>query len=343
MNPSFSHDARLGRFPSALLGLLEAELAAGNAIVEIASSFPAPPAGAYVMLARRVSTRPRASGDGLVFHERNSSQYSGEFSDPKRHFFVLEPPRPPEPEQDMDVIRAARQPVGGPQDGRDHADTPPASRPSTGSQPERVVQSDVLDRFRASMVLDYEKWREGIGYDLTVLREATAGELAAIEDILARHQPRDWRDVEALAAIGSPRARVALREALGDDNASVRMAVHRFVPELVSERERTASLVSALERAEFFGGLTEALGEVQRFHPPEILEALWRGLREREGGVAVHFAAMLWCLHGKAASAFDWKERPFFLRFNTADPAARGEAIRELRARLFPSSLEGSN
>ena len=76
--------AELARFPVVLRALIEAELAAGNAVVEIGHSHPAPPAGASVTLARKVTTRVRAPGDGLDFYERQSSQHSGEFTDDRR-------------------------------------------------------------------------------------------------------------------------------------------------------------------------------------------------------------------------------------------------------------------
>ena len=44
----------LETFPAVLRHLVEAELAAGNSIAEIGHSFPAPPAGAWVRIARRV-------------------------------------------------------------------------------------------------------------------------------------------------------------------------------------------------------------------------------------------------------------------------------------------------
>lgn len=89
--------AEADRLPAALRVLLDAELAAGNEIVEVASSFPAPPAGVYFMLAKPVSTRPRVSSNGVAFYHRNSSQYAGEFHDERRFFFILEAPLPPPP------------------------------------------------------------------------------------------------------------------------------------------------------------------------------------------------------------------------------------------------------
>jgi hypothetical protein len=99
------------RFPPELRVLVEAELAAGNAVAEVTHDFPAPPIGACLMLARQVSTRPRASGGGLDFRARQSSLASGEWTDADRRFFVLEPPGPPPDAPDMDAIRAALVPA----------------------------------------------------------------------------------------------------------------------------------------------------------------------------------------------------------------------------------------
>jgi hypothetical protein len=110
MSLNAEQQRELARFPPALRAMMEAELAAGNTIVEVGHSFPAPPAGAYLKLSRKVSTRPRLSGSGLDFYERNSSAYSGEFTDANRFYFVLEPPNPPPSEPDMDAIRRAAEP-----------------------------------------------------------------------------------------------------------------------------------------------------------------------------------------------------------------------------------------
>lgn len=84
----------LAAFPQELRKLIDAELAAGNTIVEIGHSFPAPPAGAYVRFASKVSTRAHESDDRLSWRARNSSLSSGEFTDDQRFYFVVEPPLP---------------------------------------------------------------------------------------------------------------------------------------------------------------------------------------------------------------------------------------------------------
>jgi len=328
---------QIAAFPIQLRKLIEAELEAGNKIVELSSCFPAPPAGAYVKLENPVSTRPRETADGVEFYDRNSSSYSGEFTDAKRFYFVLEPPHPPEPEPDMDAIRHALEVRQRASDAaRDEAfrtgkqeavhfvipqQPPPASAPKVET---------AVDRFRESMVCTYEKWHEGTGYDVAIFKTATPEELVEIENLLLSRRIEDWRDVEALAALDSPRARVALRNALQSSDHRVRIAITDYAPSLLSKAERTAVLVDALDESETYGGLTQTLLQIQTFHPPRIIDALLRGVLTRHDGPPVHFAAMLMFLHGKADSPFDWDQRPFFLKFNTNDSNERKQLFQEL-------------
>jgi hypothetical protein len=115
---------------------------------------------------------------------------------------------------------------------------------------------------------------------------------------------------------------------MGD--ASVRMAVRRYAPTIPEELQAIETLVQVLERGSLHEGLSTALDEVEDFHPPEIVAALMRGLMTRDGGVACLFAAMLYFVHGKTDSAFDWERRLFFERFNTEDPVEREIVAREL-------------
>jgi hypothetical protein len=121
-----------------------------------------------------------------------------------------------------------------------------------------------------------------------------------------------------------------LKTAAVQGDATVRLAVANYASELLEPDQRSTSLIKALREAGHFSGLTQALDETATFHPPEVITELWRGLRQREGDIAVHFAAMLYHLYGKTEEIFDWDLRPFFLRFNTDDPAERESAIQEL-------------
>src|SRR5881394_954929 len=90
--------------------------------------------------------------------------------------------------------------------------------------------TSAYDRFLASMTMDLEKWREGIGYDVDLLGELEEPELVQVIAKLASGS--DWRDVEALAAIAglesidaARRAKEVLREkAKSNDQAGLRAA-----------------------------------------------------------------------------------------------------------------------
>jgi hypothetical protein len=131
--PTAEELQELVHFPPVLRALIDAELAVGNSIESIGHSFPAPPAGAYVRLRYKVTTRAHESDEHLDWRGRFSSLSSGEFTDAKRFYFVVEPPDPPPEETDMDALRgppelapqtkpAARVPT--PIDRRRHIDPP---------------------------------------------------------------------------------------------------------------------------------------------------------------------------------------------------------------------------
>ena len=191
-----------------------------------------------------------------------------------------------------------------------------------------------LQRFEASMNIGFEEWHDGIGYNLEAIRLASQAELDSIEQLLINHNPRDWRDIEALAEIHTKCARETIKEAIKDPNPVVRLAVTRFAPQLITDKERTQSVIYALQKVEIFNGFSKVLDEVERYHPEEVKEALIKGLLTRKGGIAVHFAAMLFYLFGAAKESFDWKQRPFFLRFKTEDGEERVKVFRELCQKL---------
>jgi len=201
--------------------------------------------------------------------------------------------------------------------------------PTAGTPPDTP-----LGRFEQSLCIDYEKWHDGIGYDLDAIRDASPAERAAIETLLLQQGVQDWRVVEALAVLDSAGARAALERAKRSQDHALAIAVARYAPHLLSDDELTAMLTDALTRARFYGGLTQALDLAMRHHPPAVIEALLRGTIERDGEVAVHFAALLMFLHGKAESSFDWAQRPFFLSFNTDRRAEREQAFGELCRRI---------
>ncbi len=142
--------------------------------------------------------------------------------------------------------------------------------------------------------------------------------------------PKDWRDIEALAILDTPGARSALLVAVIGGINEVNMAVLRYAPELVNDELRTKLIVKALKSASFFYGLRQTLKLVEKYHPEEVIRELFHGSLNREGGVAVHFAAMLFYSYGKAETSFDPENRAFFLKFNTEKLSDRKIIFQEL-------------
>jgi hypothetical protein len=189
-----------------------------------------------------------------------------------------------------------------------------------------------VDRFVRSQMLDYGQWREGEGYDLAALSEMTATERDQVIEPLI--PPRGWREVEVLLAVDSARARNAIAESVRYGPVDVRLAIAQRAPRLVDDTLKVEMLLQAIETADIWSGLSKALDLIEAYHPPVIVDALFRALLAREGDVAYHCAAALAVIHRKIDSRMNWSMRPLFLRFNTVDVEARREALRELRARL---------
>lgn len=305
---SAAQEQELSLFPAALRSLLNAELAAGNSIVEVGHTHPAPPSGAYVMLANQVTTRPRESAEGINFYERNGSHHCGEFADLDRRYFILEVPCPDDSYPDMDAIRER---LAGSSFELNTA----------AAQAEQVL----LARFNDSREMNYERWREGIGYDIEAMLGLSPPLRESIEQSLI--PAKDWRDVEALVALGTPRAEQALRVALQSVDVELRLAVMSRAPQLVDPAKRLESVLMALETAVAFGGLSATLDQVEEFHPPAVVESLFRGLLHRTGDVAYHYATALAVIHGKIPNRWDWSLRPKLLAFNTTDMTERREAF----------------
>jgi hypothetical protein len=187
-----------------------------------------------------------------------------------------------------------------------------------------------LVRFKRSMEIDYEKWHDGVGYDIEALRQLSGSEREEAEKIILNRGPLDWRDIEALSVLNTPKSNAILRKAAKDPDPEVRMAVIAYSPKNVTYDERVSSIVKALRTAQFYHGLSQTLDQVEHFHPNEVIEELLRGALNREGEVAVHFAARLFYIYGKADSSFDMKHRSFFLRFNTKIREDRRKVFKEL-------------
>ena len=282
--------------PTLLRELLDAELAVGNEIAAVQHDYPAAPIGASFILAGPVRSRPRQTVGELRFFGRNSSLYSGEFTVAPLHFFILEPPLPERPYPDMDALRLG----------------PPPPPPPGKNTP--------LSRFAASMVIDSEKWYDGVGYDLSQIPLITSDQRKDLEAelIIKLRDNGDRRDVEALIELDSPTALAAAAKAAKHHAPDVRNYAERHVAVDLSERE--AQAISAIERAAAMSGIGHAVELAEECNTPDVRRAVLNQARTgNDSTTRVHMAALLYFLCGKSKESFDWDHRPYFLRFGESD------------------------
>src|SRR5262245_50986765 len=74
------------------------------------------------------------------------------------------------------------------------------------TRPPRPEPSEAYKRFKASMIIDYGKWRDGEPYDIAALADVTPEERDLLTDEIIERGSLDWRDVEALRALGTEQA-----------------------------------------------------------------------------------------------------------------------------------------
>lgn len=330
--------AEFRRFPEPLRALVASELGRGNAIVEVGGGFPAPPCGSCLKLERPMTAPAGPLAEGIRACSYPNWTYSTGYCDGAGHFFVMDPPKPPEPEPDWRAMQEPRAEAPAPVPRRTVVPKAPADEVAV---PAAAVASSVpevprtpLDRFKASLKIDYEKWHDGIGYDLDAIREGSPEERRQMEELILESGGRDWRDIEALAVLDTPRARERLRRAAASGGPEVQMSVLSHAPGVVTEAQKLAWVLRGIREADLYGGLTATLRAVEAFHPPEVIDALFEAVLERKGDVAVNLAGMLLYVHGKAEETFDMSQRPFLLRFAAESREERLPAFRELCERV---------
>ena len=199
-----------------------------------------------------------------------------------------------------------------------------------------VNSSPAYQEFLASMQITVEEWREGIGYNLEALERVTDAERDSIVQMLAHRLETnpDWREIEALGAIGTPAAKKAIQAAAKNGDAETRMRAAAQLHEMGEPADLEKSIIDALRNTAIYGGLTQALDLAEEHPSPRIQETLLdlalNGAEEQR----IHCAALALYLGGKADEAFDWNHRPFFLRFGEEDRTVQIEAYKELCRRL---------
>ena len=193
--------------------------------------------------------------------------------------------------------------------------------------------TSAYQRFQDSKVITYERWHDGIGYDLEALGEMTDAERHSVETDLIRNTT-NWRDIEALAALNTDTAKAHIRKHIDQGSSEIRLAAaHALAGDKESGRAREDAIIDALQTAEPMNGLARALDMAAEHKSPRVIEALLRSTLRPVPEVAVNAAGILYYLFGKTTEPFDWDKRPFFLRFGEGGAEQR-QAFTDMCAEL---------
>ncbi len=174
------------------------------------------------------------------------------------------------------------------------------------------------------MVIDYGKWRDGEPYDIPALAEITPEERDLLTDELCAKSSLDWRDVEALRALATPKAisRVGVAAEKQTDGAGI----EAFMDDIVAQGwtpEIESRFIEKLERAMSFTVALDRLYEIATAHPtPAVMKQLMRNARIA-GDPTVRYSTGGFLLeltgHVDTRYTFDPAIRPHLLALNSDD------------------------
>lgn len=197
------------------------------------------------------------------------------------------------------------------------------------------MNSKAYQLFLDSMILDFDRWHDGTGYNLEALDQLEPGEKSSIEKLLIENlaDKGDWRDVQALAALNTPAAGEAVDKARFHKKTKVRnYALRIFINNLKSgktSKELDAELEEQVIQAVMQGDyeMAESLPTMR------VKRALLDSVLEVDREIRVSAAAFLLYICGQTSEPFDWDQRPFFLRFGKESGGELKQAWQELRKR----------
>ncbi len=188
-----------------------------------------------------------------------------------------------------------------------------------------ISTSAAYDRFIQSMVIDFDKWHDGEGYDLKALDELTPAERESVANMLrTRH---DWRDVEALAYLNPP-DRETLRRTFDDEHAQMitRLKAGEELERLGEKVDFAPLTLLMLDVADGNVSIMSRIFDFLEWRkglPPaddwRIKKKVLQLLQTNRNPSSANWAAIAFVLFGLCKSQWDFEHRSFWLRFQERD------------------------
>lgn len=183
--------------------------------------------------------------------------------------------------------------------------------------------SPSYQRFKRSMMIDYDAWRDGTPYDVAALADVTEAERDLLTEDLSEKGTLDWRDVEALRALATPKALKRLGKAAETqtDGGGIDAFMDEVAQGWTSNIE--TRFIDKLERVQSMTGALDRLYDIAEAHPtPAVIAQLLRNARIHSDPVVRYsMGAFLVELTGHADTRHTMNEaiRTHLLDLNSAD------------------------
>lgn len=173
------------------------------------------------------------------------------------------------------------------------------------------MSAEAVKRFRDSMVLDYDAWRDGTGYDLAALRQMSPGELAETKTLL-KGRDSSWRELDALAVIDELTGGREIEAELESPDLGPRIKAANLLFEngkLAQADYETRLCRAVRELTSHEPVCTRVLLYCQGLPTENVKQALlWASWNRTDA--AFHCAALLIYLCGKSQSPISFEHRP---------------------------------
>ncbi len=185
--------------------------------------------------------------------------------------------------------------------------------------------------FLAGLRLDYERWHDGVGYDVTTIPALSPLQRRRAVDLL-RTRELTWRELEALAQLDTTEAWEAIDEAAEDPQSTMlRFRAASLQAERGRRNDLTEVIVRELKRMDRSDeGETAVLLAAQEHDSPRIRKGLlWASWNRTP--CAPNAAALLLHLTGHAADPLALEHREIVLGLGPHENSfVRGAAMEKL-------------
>jgi hypothetical protein len=192
------------------------------------------------------------------------------------------------------------------------------------ARPHRPESSAAFQRFKSSMIIDYGKWKDGEPYDIAALADVTPAERVLLADEISEKRSLDWRDIEALKALATPKALKRIEDASAKQHDGG--GAEALATEIETKGWSEASekrLIEMLEHLQSMTSASDRLYELCEEHlTPAIRAQLMRNARIQSDETMRYSAgAFMLYLSGYTDTWYGFEEeyRPHLLNLNSDD------------------------